>query len=169
MQVQGKWVILTIVGVALLAAGTAWWNQFRRGQQTLAFWGPESALRIRLAPECELVSLTAETSPDTTSASLPSLPEATVRRSLTGAPGLVHARQALVQDSTYNWSATTPPADVKWRYALIFRDPTKGQETRLLFDLELGWVMDLDQQKAVQLAAHREGLKRYFEEQLSKR
>ncbi len=166
MQVQGKWVILTIVAVAFLAAGTAWWNQFRRGQQTLAYWGTDSALRIRLASECELVRLPADGPREISATTFPSLAQSGQQRALTGAPGLIHARQALVQDSTYNWSQTAPPANVRWQYALIFRDPEKNQATRLLFDLEQGWVLDLDQQKAVQLAAHRESLRLYFDEQL---
>lgn len=129
--------------------------------------GADASLRIRLAPECDLLHSLVDATSDGSHSPLEYLEQAGQRRSLIRAPGLVHARQALVQDTTYDWSQTQPPEDVRWHYALIFRDPTKNQATHLLFDLDHGWVQDADQGKSV-AAAHCDGLRHYFDEQMAK-
>ena len=49
MTHRGQLVIVVMLLVAGAAAGLAWWHQYRRGEEVLAFWGPAAARRIRLA------------------------------------------------------------------------------------------------------------------------
>jgi len=175
MMVNGKTVILLILAVALGSATLSWWNQYRRGQRVLELWGPEVAYRIRLAPETELLALAGASadpanpsSSDSTLAIGPRVFTIEQRRNLTGSPGLVHARQALIQDSSYEWDAATPEAEIVWRYALQFRDPRDNRSTSLLLvDTETGWVMESQRATAARLVPLiRQGLERLFRERL---
>ena len=181
MTVNGKTVILLILAVALGSATLAWWNQYRRGQRVLELWGPDVAYRIRLAPDTELLSLAAspaEPPPAPADANTALTPASLAvgsrvfaiedRRNLTGSPGLVHARQALIQDSSYEWDAPTPDSEITWRYALQFRDPRATPSTTLLLiDPETGWVMESQRATAARLVPLiRQGLERLFRERL---
>ena len=181
MTVNGKTVILLILAVALGSAALSWWNQYRRGQRVLELWGADVAYRIRLAPETELLALATSggTSGDGAAASPAPPADAGLtvgsrvipvqqRRSLTGSPGLVHARQALIQDSSYEWDAPTPTDEIAWRYAVQFRDPRDSQATSLLlFDPESGWIKETQRGTGARLVPLiRQGLDRLFRERL---
>ncbi len=184
MTVNGKTVILLILAVALGSATLAWWNQYRRGQLVLELWGPDVAYRIRLAPDTELLALAASSSESPPAPAPPAgansalMPASLTvgsrvfaiedRRNLTGSPGLVHARQALIQDSSYEWDAPTPDSEIAWRYALQFRDPRATPSTTLLLiDPETGWVMESQRGTAARLVPLiRQGLERLFRERL---
>lgn len=150
-EISGKIVILTILGLALLATGYAWWYQRQRGQQILDFWGAETAFAIRHAKEIELIRLDAGDD------------EAI---SLGEARGLIHARQALIVDASYDWESVANDVTPKWQYALRFSDEEKQTESSLWFDLdqELAGNQSGDHCVKIHIA---EGLRKFFEEQVA--
>lgn len=133
MMHQGKLVILFIFGLSVLMGGYAWWHNYQQGRRCLALWGSETASRIRYAPRVEVLQLQEQTSPRGPSVLSPSGPlQIVASRDITSIPGLVHARQALIEDASYVWDhpGSREPAD--WTYALCFSDST-GRAT-LLFE-----------------------------------
>lgn len=161
----GKYLIMLIVAVALAAATGAWWYQYRQGQRILSLWGADTAFRIRLAPDCELWQLEPSKEPQGDLQTDNRTWSIVQRRSLAGSPGLLHARQALIQDASYAWHEAIP-ARIAWKYAVTFGQ--SDERTVLLFDLEQGIVQDADhpaRQANIQPIA--DGLQAFFQEKLS--
>ena len=157
---RGQLVILVMLLAAMAAAGLAWWHQYRQGVRVLAFWGPDAARRIRLAPQCELWQLT----PALSEARSPSDPGVVMdgsgwsllsQKDISRARGLIHARQALIRDASYDWSAAVPDLPPQWSYGLCFRDGS-GQ-TLLLFDLASQQVGEPDSGKTAHAGSDRPG------------
>ncbi len=90
----GKVAVLTMVGVAILAASFAWWWNFNRGRKSLEFYGPQAATLIRTAPRVEILRPAAEGDID-----------------ISQAPGLINARASLLSDASYDWSTAGAPQE----------------------------------------------------------
>lgn len=146
---SGKWVIAGIMGLALVAASAAWWNAWSKGRRALEYWGSEAAYLIRLAPTVTLIELQSPPELATDQQSGKQWPglvngqDYTVKRRLdiSQARGLVHARQALIQDTSYQWPVMSSPA-VNWQYAIEFVD--QQRRVVVLLNLDSGIVARLD-------------------------
>lgn len=121
MNVSGKLVILSILSVALLAAGISWWFRFHSTHRAAEFWGPEATLLIRDASVVELIKreepvAKAEAEPAAVAAQ--STPRTIIgeRRDISDARGLIHFRNALLEDRSYEWPghANAPEAQRQW-------------------------------------------------------
>lgn len=104
----GRWVVLGLVGLGLVAAAAAWvWN-YQRSRRALAFFGPQTALLIRRAPTVELVllqrPLAADESAPDQARFVAIAGQAWViqaRIDLSRTPGLLNARTSLLQDASF--------------------------------------------------------------------
>ena len=162
------------------AASSAWYYQYQQGQQVLAHWGVEHAGRIRLAPRCKLLKLDKASVTDETRTDAAGAAEMAgtsmgryleiggvnfpIRweRDLTGAPGFVHARHALIQDASYDWGNATAATN-DWDYAIFFQDD--GGTTILAFDLEHAVVANAeDLRQRASIAPTINGFRSYFAE-----
>ncbi len=127
-------MILGMFAMAVLAAAAAWWAQYAKGRQALAFWGADAAWLIRQADDIELWVF----EPPLSVADGPlAIDESaiTLRRDLSHARGIAHARQALIVDASYVWPAKSKTSgDAKWEYALAFSQA--GRRAIVLFDLK---------------------------------
>ena len=85
MSNRGTLAVLSILALALAMASFAWWYNWDRTQKCLALFGGEGASLIRTAPTVELLASTGTID-------------------ISSAPGLVHARTALLSDSSYHWN-----------------------------------------------------------------
>ena len=115
-----------MVLLALLLAGFAvWWN-VESGRRTLAFWGRDAGERI-IAPKARVELLWLQ--PLEGDSALQPLDVSgrqysiVAQADVTGAPGLVHARHALLDDPSFQWQAATIPA-AQYTLAARFRDGT---------------------------------------------
>jgi hypothetical protein len=143
--VSGKRVIIGILLLALVAAGGSWLFRYNATHRAAKFWGPENAAAIRDAP---IVTFSTFTTPIIWSPHyigiagepiehlLAQKPQTT--RDVTSARGLVHLRNALLEDRSFDWeseslytSAFWP--ETKWSHAIVFSDETKGVQAYLLF------------------------------------
>jgi hypothetical protein len=167
MPNRGKRITAAIVVVAVCAAGVAWWYGYRQGQRVLTLWGPAAAYRIRLAPRCELLTLEPASEDAPADLVLGTQRWAIRRRvDLSAARGLVHARQALIADSSYRWDVPpVPPGSARWEYALRFQD--EQGETLLVFDLQQTQVLDWNQDRQADIRPIAAGLRTFFAEQLA--
>jgi hypothetical protein len=127
----GSLLVVAILGLAACLAAFAVWFQWTQTRRCLAFFGPEIATAIQVAPRVEAWRLS-PTGGD-------GRPQATSRTDVSQARGLVHLRHGLVEDSNYAWtpepSAGRPPA--AWDVALAFFSAGAAAPTAVLaFDLE---------------------------------
>jgi hypothetical protein len=132
-SVRGKLVILFIFGLSAVMGGYAWWHHYSQGRKCLELWGGEAAALIRYAPVVEAIRFggPSEKSGDALSIGGPSFLVEQIA-DVSGTPGLVHARQALIEDASFQWkqpAATEPP---KWTYGMRFRDGERS--VTMVFD-----------------------------------
>ena len=122
---SGRWVIVTILAVACGATAFAWWFRSQQGQQTLAFWGSQAAYSIRFAPEVTAWRLRAEaveTQNGWEKFPIDGQDWYAQSCSISQAKGLVHARQALIEDASYLWESA-PTAVADWDFVVRFAGP----------------------------------------------
>jgi len=142
---RGKAVILGIFLLALVLSGYAWWHQYRQGPRCRDFFGTEAVQLIRLAPRVDLLRLTElpveESAPDS-SATVLEIAGIRVRVSdeveVTGTPGMLHARHALLQDHNYHWDKPTADCMSRWEFALRFSGD--GNDTVIAFDAQCNQI-----------------------------
>jgi hypothetical protein len=177
MQLSGKLVIIGILAVAFSAAAASWWFRYAATHQAAEYWGPEAAKLIRDAPIVEFFRLNPP--PDSTFfASEFSGRYARVDpndiRDIATARGLVHLRNALLEDRSYNWPPRPSAFDTRWAWVLNFRDKARNDGARdnahndgawLLFSTDCRSVAMLDRPNAVlSCQPIAEGLTRFFVE-----
>jgi hypothetical protein len=122
----------TMLGLAICLASYAVWFHYQQGRRCITLWGVGDANLIRHAPRVELIVYPR----DLTEGMAESL-------DISGKPGLVHARHALITDSSYDWSASHPTSTAEFHptFALVFQDQEK--QVVLVFDTLGGRVVEL--------------------------
>lgn len=88
------------------------------------------------------------------------------RANISDARGLVHARQSLIQDATYQWNEEQLGPDSSWTHALVYTS-TENEPVTLLFDLGLhteGYVREIGGTEKRQLTIP-QGFRTFFAEQ----
>lgn len=181
---SGTALMLAILLLAAGAAGYAWWHQWSRGDQALAFWGGAHAWRIRKAPRVELhrlpagsqdgnaesgrrpggnaASASARERPAGEHSSVAFLPGAGETWEISRAPGISHVRQALIADASFDWQRPPDSVPPIWTHALRFAANAGEQgETVVLFDFRGGWVRRWGAERAAGLRFARE-MEAYF-------
>ena len=106
-----------------------------KGRRALAFWGGQVAYRMRTADSVELWVLASgdEFSGASSNLRRPHLADCQGDRYFT-APGLVHARQALISDASFDWEAAAGATKPSWQYAIRFT--SAGESSFVLLDLK---------------------------------
>lgn len=125
MKNEGKWPILVMLCLAVALSAFGWyWNQ-QAVRRCLAFWGAAAGREIAAAPHAELLELVKGGTP----AALPpddlldvngSTYLIAQRADVSEARGFGNVRHMLVQDASFDWSATTPAERTDWSYAFKF-------------------------------------------------
>jgi len=127
----GTLLVVGLLGLGLVAAGTGIWFQWQQTRRCLSFYGVENAASISRAPQVELWLL-AQAAGDSHTGRL----RASRRLDISEAKGLVHLRRGLVEDANFAWAAATPDGpqpDAAWDIALVFaQDAAAGGERSLL-------------------------------------
>jgi hypothetical protein len=139
VEKSGKWLILAILAVALASGAFSWWFRWSATHRAAAFWGPEAATTIRDAQHVEAFRLatTSENTDRTLKAGDREYP-VEKRIDASKAHGLIHLKQALVEDRSYDWDTSIDAEKVVPRWALVFHPhaerPTNPPVTLLLDD-----------------------------------
>jgi hypothetical protein len=134
---SGKIIILGILAVAFIAAGTSWWFRYNSTRRAARFWGRELTLLIRDAPEVilfrqpsrELIQFV-EKNPSRAKFVDPA-------HDISKARGVLHLRNAMLDDRSFVWPAAGNPwhsltADPT-HWLLSFYDPKSRQSAELFF------------------------------------
>ena len=132
--------------------GYAWWHHYTQGRRCVELWGADVGESIRYAPRVELLRLARRDAQDAESIEVQGDTYAVVaHKDITGTPGLVHARQALIEDASYLWNAELGGA-ATWQYLLRFTDG--AEQISVALDCEQGRVRLVGTQREAALNAH---------------
>src|SRR4051794_18776886 len=104
---SGKLLIIGILAVAFVAAAGSWIFRYNATHRAAELWGPQVAQLIRDAPVVEFRKITPPLE-----GALPAHESGELEQHLggpeliniTSAAGLVHLRNALVEDLSFDWS-----------------------------------------------------------------
>ncbi len=138
--VQGKYVILAVLALAVGASAISWFYYARLQQRPIELWGSRAAELMLRAPAARAYRLTsagatgqqaeaeASSSHETTDAtgrkvqvageSLLAIDE----RDVSQAPGFSHIRQSLIHDRSFAWEAEPGGEPPRWEYAIEFQE-----------------------------------------------
>jgi hypothetical protein len=165
---SGKLVIISILSVALLAAGTSWWFRYSSTHRAAEFWGPQVAQLIRDAPLVEFRQLSPpleSTLPTRESGQLVQHISGPEMINITAARGLVHLRNALVEDRSFAWPTVEPNSDDQWQWVLTFRDDSSRAGATILLSPEGDRVLSLEHpQRVASTEPIAKGLREMFAE-----
>jgi hypothetical protein len=128
--ISGKLVIVGIVTVAVCAAAISWWFRYNATHRAAKFWGPEAVALIRDAPQVTLIRLPFWS---LLALAFDANAQATLDKNtfdISKAHGLVHLRNALLEDHNYTWLADekpSPTASTSQYWVLRFGDRERGK------------------------------------------
>jgi hypothetical protein len=125
-EISGKYVIIAVVAVALTGAAASWFFRYNATHRAASLWGFDAKL-IRDAPIVEFLELQPATESDPREASEwgpihigDTAFSVRAVRDVSHAPGFTHLRNALLEDRSYDWPASSPKKETHWRWALEF-------------------------------------------------
>ncbi|MEO8495349.1 MAG: hypothetical protein ABI614_09780 [Planctomycetota bacterium] len=149
---RGKLVIAFIFGLSAVMGGYAWWHHYTQGRQCVVLWGAETGEAIRYAPQVEVMRLDVAGAPDAETIQIQDQPlKIVARKDITNTPGLVHARQALIEDASFLWKADLAGPS-NWQYLLRFTDGDK--QVSVAFDCDQGRVRLVGTDRQAALKPH---------------
>ena len=83
---------------------------------------------------------------------------------LTEKKGLIHARQAMIEDVSFDWSDAGEQANPKWTHAIRFWNDNRVRSTTVLIDLDSQYIRNHEKDRQRRMADRlANGLKEYFE------
>lgn len=143
---SGTWLVAAIVAVAVLAAGITIAYHWSQSRYTVEYWGGENATRIRAAKKVVVVDWNGDGQP----------------KDISTAKGLVHFRQALIEDASFVKVLPYSEAIPLWQVDVIFTDPATQTETVVQFDLNKGLVGMPDRVEVLDAQPIAKGLRTFF-------
>jgi hypothetical protein len=162
---SGKLVIVGIVTVAFCAAAISWYFRYNATHRVAEFWGPETVRLIRDAAIVEAINLsTPITIPRGDTAGVGGFIDTSENRDVSTAHGLVHLRNALLEDHNFAWPPSPNSPDIQWKRGLIFRDKGLGNAVILLFSPDLKLVSVAGSNEMLSCAPIAAGLGEMFAE-----
>jgi hypothetical protein len=129
---SGKLVILSILAVALAAAATSWWFRYSATHKAAEFWGSHTAQLIRDAPTVELFAVAALAGKELHEEGGRLKQIDHLAKDITGARGLTHLRNALLEDRSFDWEKPESIMPEHWGYILIFREQKTARASAYL-------------------------------------
>jgi len=141
----------------LAAAVFAWSFQYLRGRRVLQLWGAQNARLIRV--EAERIEMLTLAPPDNdfgdenakgqgvddapSSIVIDGVPQRiTGSKEIAGVHGMIHARQALIDDGSFLWDQQRGDCRPEWACALRFS--RGGRTATVLFDMHCGFARLLE-------------------------
>lgn len=156
---RGKIAIIVMLGVAVVAAGFAWYQNYHRSVRARAFWG-EKAATIRFAKKVEAFHIKLPDDPQHRTNLHPEqggpYPYAEGLTDISNAPGLLNARTSLMSDGAFDWSVErfTPKPSGEWKLGVRFIDDDEtvtllfSDQSDLMLVGERGQAVKLDSKTA---------------------
>ncbi|QDU75635.1 hypothetical protein Pan97_26690 [Bremerella volcania] len=129
---SGKLVVAAMILIAAILAGITVWHHWSKGYASIAYWGATNGENIRYAPVVHL-----KTSGKTFD--------------ISQARGLVHFRQALIEDASFIGTTSQEATQPEWTHEVVFSWPEKSESTIVQFDLAKG-LLSLPDQPSILVA-----------------
>jgi hypothetical protein len=151
--VQGKWVILGVVGLSFLAASASWFYYARLQERPLALWGIRPAEMMLRAPAAKAYRIvSAAEAPQTNNAEQPAAEfsvageryVAVAERDISQANGFSHIRNSLIHDRSFVWDEAPCEIAPQWTYVIQFIDGDERTAVVLAFDCPRAAPADTD-------------------------
>lgn len=129
--VQGKWVILSVLGFSIVAAMASWFYYARLQERPLALWGvrpAEMMLRapaaraFRIVPAVDAVPIEGAESPALEFSVAGQRYRAVAERDISQANGFSHIRNSLIHDRSFVWDEAPCEAPPQWTHVVQFVD-----------------------------------------------
>jgi hypothetical protein len=129
--ISGKWLIIGAMTVALVGAGGSWIFRYYATHRAAMFWGGHDASLIRDAPNVHLLTLARTEEPhragDKDFVQFGGDAYRIVRRiEVIDSHGLVHLRNALLEDHSYEWPVERAQLEAAPGWALEFTQEKEG-------------------------------------------
>ena len=171
MEKSGKLLILAILAIALTSGVFSWWFRWSATRRVAAFWGPEVTTIIRDAQRVEAYRLAPDgiETDQTLSAGKREYP-VEKRIDASQGHGLVHLKQALLEDRSYDWEASVVHDELIPRWALMFHPPAAqvlGTPVILLFDDACERAIEPESRRTIDCKPIASGIKSVLAEWLS--
>lgn len=134
---RGKIVVAAIFTLALGLAIFAWYWRWQHGHRAAEYWGRDTLLLIRSAPQAELLVLqpAGEEASDGESLEVDGRAISVATKvGLANVPGLIHARHSLTEDASYVRESPQDECVPHWTHALRLKDSNRS--ATLLFDFD---------------------------------
>lgn len=124
MEKSGKWLILAILAIALASGAFSWWFRWAATHRAAEFWGPQATTTIRDSQTIEAYRL-ADTGEGIGTPLTVGGREYPVEKRIdvSKGHGLVHLKQALLEDRSYDWETSFDVDALIPRWALVFHPP----------------------------------------------
>ena len=170
--IEGKYAILAVLVLGLVGATGGWWYRGQLQRNAITFLGADNATLIQEAPSVILLQLEPA---DASGLGGEEQPLAVADREFTvtnrvetgRAPGLIHLRQSLINDRSYNWQQSAAGCEPQWKYAIRFDDEAKRAVTVLL-DFSCFQLLVLENQRMISMKPMAAGLEKFIAAQLAK-
>jgi len=161
---SGKLVIIGILTVALASAGISWWFRYSATHRAVRFWGSNAAQLIRDAPTVELYE--AARLPDSAykEGLSKSYLDVADGRDISHAPGLVHLRNALLEDQSFDWPPNNDYRPTNWGWILVFRGTEPNEVAALFFTRDWLYTDSLDHDEMLSTEPIASGLEKFVDE-----
>jgi hypothetical protein len=138
----------------VIAAGTSWWFRYTATSRAVRFWGPQAARLIRDASTVEIHEYGSQSDVDSMTP--------VNRRDISHAPGLVHFRNALLEDHSFRWPAKFARPG-QWQWGFVFRDEA-GNAATVYFTGDWEHVGSADHERKLSCEPIATGLAKFVEE-----
>jgi hypothetical protein len=129
---QGKYAVLGMLGLAVLASAFAWYWNVNRGHKSLAFYGSEAAALIRGARTVEIFARPSANQIEPPGAE-GGVTAMTRQIDISRAPGLLNARSSLLDDHSYDWEISRAADSTEDR--VLIRFVNGNEQVMLRFDI----------------------------------
>ena len=155
MSNTGKLVVLGIFFVAFGAAAFSMLYRFQATRRILQFWGAENVALVMGSPVVEAFRFGSEGQEQAVAEQV----------DISETRGLVHMRQALLEDRSFGWDEPARRDEPVWSYGLRFRDGASS--VMLEFSSDFRWAGLAGSPSIVSTAPIAEGLATAFAEHLA--
>ena len=170
--IEGKYAILAVLFLGLIGAVGGWWYRGQLQRNAITFLGADNATLIQEAPSVFLWELdpadVSHVSGEEQALAVANREFIVTNRVQTGrAPGLIHQRQSMINDRSYDWKPTDACCAPEWKYALRFDGEAKRAVTVLL-DFSCFQLLVLENQRMISMKPMAAGLEKFIAAQLAK-
>jgi hypothetical protein len=164
MRSSGKLAILSILALAFAAATASWWFRYTVTHRAAEFWGPQAAQLIRDAPYVKLYQVDPPVPFPQSSRDAAELIDQGAAHDASQARGLIHLRNALLQDRSYDWPPQPLDPNAQWQWALRFGSGPSSGSAILWFSPDWKYVAQSGRNEVLSCQPIAGGLNEFFGE-----